>query len=294
MAVGEPFDVEVATVEPHLDLAAGEAPAVCGDRRGAGPGAACLGQAGAAFPHAQAQSSVIDDLGDADIGALGKQRVVLELGPQLVEGDCFGIGDEEHGVGIAHIDADGVAQRSPRQRQMVGVAFAGQRDILPAVAGRTHVDGVIVSTAIGWSGRDQSGGGFQHNFGLRAFLEQQAGDAAGGISARRNFTAVGIVDAHKGGGAAIASRFDGNKLVEANTGVAVGERARSRRIHSERLPARVDDNEIVAQSVHLYEIAGRHDRDIGLQGTMRPAKRLVRWLCDNRKLVYLRVSDFTS
>jgi hypothetical protein len=46
--------------------------------------------------------------------------------------------------------------------------------------------------------------------------------------------------------------------------------------------------------MHLNEVAGCHDRDIGLQGTMRPAKRLAHVNGGSRELVYLRVSDFTN
>ena len=82
------------------------------------------------------------------------------------------------------------------------------------------------------------------------------------------------MDAHKGGGPAIARWLDRDELIEANAGVAVGKRTCTGCADTERLLARVNNDEVVAQAVHLYEFAGRHARDIGLQGTTRPAKRL--------------------
>ena len=86
----------------QLDLGgAGElAEPDAGDQRRAGGGAAGQRRAGAAFPDAQARMAGIADLGEADIGALGEERVVLDKRPDLVELDRGGVVDEEDGVRI--------------------------------------------------------------------------------------------------------------------------------------------------------------------------------------------------
>src|SRR5204863_7913161 len=78
MAVLAPVDVEGPAIEHDAGPAAGQAAARCRDERRAGAGAAGAGDAGAAFPDAQADPGAIEDRCDTDIGALGKQLVVLE------------------------------------------------------------------------------------------------------------------------------------------------------------------------------------------------------------------------
>src|SRR5947207_3225724 len=79
---------------------------------GAGAGTAGERQAGAALPDAQLHRGRSDNLGDADIGALGEERVVLEPRPQLRERDGVEIVDEESGVRIAHAGAGRILQRT--------------------------------------------------------------------------------------------------------------------------------------------------------------------------------------
>src|SRR5437763_12318106 len=72
MAVIAPADVEVAAIEGNGCLPPGQATAVRRDEGGAGAAAASTGLAGAALPDAQPDPRRVEDLGDADIGALGK------------------------------------------------------------------------------------------------------------------------------------------------------------------------------------------------------------------------------
>src|SRR5271167_2879099 len=88
MAVFAPFDLERAAVELDLRLPPGEAAAARRHQRGAGAGAAGPGDADATLPDAKPQPGRRDDLRDADIGALGKDAVMLELGPQRLEIDA--------------------------------------------------------------------------------------------------------------------------------------------------------------------------------------------------------------
>ena len=89
---------------------------------------------------------------------------------------------------------------------------------------------------------------------LRALLpHQQGGDAAGGVAARRHLAAVGVADAHEGVGQAAHRVLDDDQLVAADAGPPVGERPHLRDCRRERPRPRVDDDEVVAEAVHLGE-----------------------------------------
>ena len=78
-----PFDRQVAAGQRHRHRAPGEALARGRDQRRAGGRAAGAGEAGAALPDAQHDVVRRRDLRERDIGALGKDRVVLEQRPDL-------------------------------------------------------------------------------------------------------------------------------------------------------------------------------------------------------------------
>ena len=79
------------------------------DRRGAGARAAGLREADAALPHAEpADGRIGEALGDADIRALGEERIGLQAGADLGQWHGLGVVHEEHRVRVAHVDRDGV------------------------------------------------------------------------------------------------------------------------------------------------------------------------------------------
>src|SRR5258708_1908178 len=102
MAVLQPFDLELAAIDDDDRLALAEPAPRRRDQGRAGARAAGERDAGAALPHPKADAAPVDPLGDADIGALGKQRMVLQHRPQALEIDALGVVDEEHRVRIAH------------------------------------------------------------------------------------------------------------------------------------------------------------------------------------------------
>ena len=53
---------------------------------------------------------------------------------------------------------------------------------------------------------------------------------------------------------AAVARLEHDQLVAADAGAAVGDRAGERRRHLERRFARIDDHEIIAETVHLVEV----------------------------------------
>src|SRR5579884_4504315 len=96
-----PEDIESAAVEHYARLAPGKAAPVRGDERRAGAGAAGAGEADAALPHPQPDVPPVAERGDADIGALGKQRMAFEDRAERGEVDRLNIGDKEGCVRIA-------------------------------------------------------------------------------------------------------------------------------------------------------------------------------------------------
>src|SRR3984893_7479593 len=73
-----PVDGEIAAGQGHRDLAAGAADPDGGDRGGASGRAAGLGETGAALPGADHHAITRRRRGERDIGALRKDRIVLQ------------------------------------------------------------------------------------------------------------------------------------------------------------------------------------------------------------------------
>src|ERR1700722_5711060 len=73
-----PFDAEFAAGQRDLHHAIGAPEPRRGHRGGAGRRAARLGQSRAALPGADRDVIAIDDMGERDIGTLGKNRMVLQ------------------------------------------------------------------------------------------------------------------------------------------------------------------------------------------------------------------------
>src|SRR5260370_42514718 len=97
-------------LDHHLDPAAGEVAPRRGDAGGAGAGTTGQRQPGAALPDTQAEPVLAHHLSHADVGALGKERIVLELGPELLELYRRAVVDEEGGGRVAQARADRVLQ----------------------------------------------------------------------------------------------------------------------------------------------------------------------------------------
>ena len=99
-----------------------------------------------------------------------------------------------------------------------------------------------------------------------AALEQH--DAARGVAAGLDLAAVGVPDPHAQVGD--VGRLEQDHLVAADAGAPVGDRARPRLVHRHRAFARVEDDEIVAEAMHLVEarhIEARSRRRAGAKST---------------------------
>ena len=183
------------------------------------------------------------DRGDVDVDPLGEGGVVLDLGPAMVELDLVGVVDEEDHVRVADVDRKAVLELAPRQRQRGRVHRVGDRDVGPAEPG---LDGRHLDLAAGRRALDDAGGS------LDLLRPGQRDHAARRIAARFDLAAVVVPDAHRDVG--LVRRLDQDQLVAADPAVAIGDGARQRPGHGHGLLASVDDDEIVAEAMHLVEL----------------------------------------
>src|SRR3546814_19418750 len=97
----------------------------------------------------------------------------------------------------------------------------------------------------------------------RAVAHQPGRDAARAVAALLRGRAVGVPDPVGGDGAGAGGRLDGQDLVAADAGVAVGQRPAQFRRWLRGAVAQVDAAEIIAGAVHLAETQRSEDRLFG-------------------------------
>ena len=126
------------------------------------------------------------------------------------------------------------------------------------MAHQTHIDSH--QAAVAGLSVQKAGVGFDNGVVAALFLHQDIGDTARRITAGGDLMAVGIADAHEGIGLGIAGRFDNDKLVTADAGVAVGDPFGLGLIEAYGLGAPVQHDKIIAESVHFYKRQTVHNR----------------------------------
>ena len=193
-------------------------------------------------PRSQTRSRImpaVADRGrDADIGALGKQRVVFEGGPERGEIDRIGVGDKERRVRVADVGADRSGERAGREIGAQSCPSAGPAGCRanrcaprpyrprcgrpPAARHRAARRGSRSRTCV----RPSSWPSSQAT--QRVALPQAPASLPSALKKR----------IERIGAAAARCRLDHDQLVAADAGVAVGERARRGRIDRERFAAR--------------------------------------------------------
>jgi hypothetical protein len=123
-----------------------------------------------------------------------------------------------------------------------------------------HRDGVTIPVKAGHCMRaggtveNEDSPGARH----RAIAHQPCRHAARAIAALPRSAAVGVPDAVAGDGAGTARRFDGEDLVAADAGVAIGQRAAQCGIGCIDAVAQVEHDEVVAGAMHLGELHVAH------------------------------------
>ncbi len=220
--------------------------------RRAGARAAGERQAGAALPDPQPQPVRGEHLGEADIGAFGKDRVVFQPRAEHLDRHGGEVGHEEGGVRVAQAGRRRIGERAEGEIEMERVGGPGERDVLPAEPCRPHVHRHAVrrqdrAAKIARNGADD---------GLRepGLGGDQGGDAAGGIAAGCGLVPVRVADPHEGGGIAGGwGGLDHDQLVAADAAPPVGERRGACWCQRKRRLPRVEHDKIVPTAVHLPE-----------------------------------------
>ena len=126
-----------------------------------------------------------------------------------------------------------------------------QRNLVPAKMRRTHID--RKHPLAGAPARDYSRRGFEGELGLAGLGADQGGDAAHAVAAGARFRSVVVVDADRRiGAAAAARRIKRHQLI---VGLLARGRARLGRLDRARRSPQVDDHDLIAETVHLDEVA---------------------------------------
>jgi hypothetical protein len=89
---------------------------------------------------------------------------------------------------------------------------------------------------------------------------QPRGDAAHAVAALAAARSVGIEDVVGERACRISRGFDRQQLVETDAGVTIAESGECRCVERERTRAAIDDDKIVADSMHLAEVQAHRAR----------------------------------
>lgn len=249
MSVLVPVEVEVAARQGHAYMTRGEAAPVAGDGDGARRGTAGARCAGSPLPDPRPHSRLSLDRDNADVGPSREERVSFEQWSGRSEVDRVAVLDEEDRMGIAHTDAGGGRRRGVAEIHLKRVQRSRQRDLLPAQPGLAHVDVEHLDPTPACL--QQAGLSFNSGIVPSGLFHEQPGDAAGSVAAGLGLAAVRIPDAHEG--IARERRFETDELIASHADMAIGNGAdRAWRKRRGTFPG-VDDDEVIAQAVHLDE-----------------------------------------
>src|SRR5690606_38212541 len=236
-----------------------EAAALADDHGGAGAGAAGQGFAAATLVDAQADMVAADDLHEADVDALGEVRVRFQCWPHGGHRRGINVFHQQGAVWIAEADgADLVGVVVGHQQVGIGLDLGVHRDLRRGPARRTHVDGDLA--IVGAVQGHLAGGGLDADIVQlgEALFAHEAGETACAVAALAYFRAVGIEDAVAEIDAALARRLHHQQLVETDAEMAIGQAAalhggQRQAVRRQRLAYAVEDDEVVAEAVHLGE-----------------------------------------
>ena len=128
--------------------------------------------------------------------------------------------------------------------------FLRQWNLVPFEARRPHVHGEHAIGAL--PAIENAGGRFKSERVLAALLGHEIGDAAHAVSAGTRFRAVIVIDANESVGARRARRIERHQLI-----IRRPARPRCRagfvRLYFAAARAQIDDDDLVADAVHLHE-----------------------------------------
>src|SRR5262245_46009491 len=268
VVVFAPVDDEIAAWQGHHYLAAGQPAAGSSHGGGAGGGAASAREPGATLPGPEPQGGRPSDLRERDVGALGKQRIVSDGGSEAGKVVRYDILDEENAVGVTDIDNRRCAETQVCEVRQLDcsrvIERLAERDLVPLEARDAQVDG----DAAVLSDRRRQHPALRLDADVRrpALGDEQCRHAARSIAARADLATVCIPNAHENVGK--IGGLERYHLVATDASAPVGDRGNLRGAERKRPSARIEHDEIVAESVHLAELdAAGHEL---CRSTVRP------------------------
>ncbi len=181
--------------------------------------------------------------------------MMLEQRTDPAEVERLNVIDPEDAMGVADIHGrwrmqDRLVDGADLKLDPAGVdELLGERNFVPAQPRHAHVHGdqtlarplADEETSSGVDGRARAPG----------FLEYQIGDAARGVAAAFDFRSFAVPDAHAHIGDGRA--FEHDHLIAADAGRAIGNGAGLRFAERNGTVTRVENDEIVAETIHLPE-----------------------------------------
>ncbi len=212
--------------------------------------------------HAQSGMSAVDKLHEAGVDPLRESRMALQFLADRRHRSGVDIGHLDHRMRIAHAHrAAGQGGAVGQGQAVFGGSSAGMdnhRDLGRLEARRAHVDPHLA--VIEQMQLQQAGGGLHPQVALvaEAMVAHIARQAARTVAALADFGAVGVENAVAEVHLRARRGLDQQHLVAAHAETAVGEltqqggRGRPQQL-VQRRPRGVDDDEVVAEAVHLGE-----------------------------------------
>lgn len=169
--------------------------------------------------------------------------------------------DEEDDMRVAHADRHRPGPGAFRHVEAKRVGRTGQRNVAPVQPRRTHVHRY---QPVGFRrGGQKPGDCLDHRFSDAGLFHQKVCYAAGGIAAGPGLAAVRVQDLHEGGSTLRPGRLDHDELVEADARAPVRDGTDLRFGQGQGSAAGIDDDEVVAEPVHLQKRDGHDARLYG-------------------------------
>ena len=199
-----------------------------------------------------------NDLGETDIHAFGKQRMIFDHRPNDGNVDGVHIVDKEHAMGIAHRNRarrvqDRRAARPDLKLQATRVQFFRQRNLRPVQTRRAHIHRHLHRASP--PRLQQASFGFDGRRIAMPLLHHEPGGAARRVTACTYLAAIGVPDAHEHVGAGGFRRFKPDDLIRARIvrPAACGFRRHTDldRVKRQRAGTRVQHCKAVAAAIHL-------------------------------------------
>jgi len=180
--------------------------------------------------------------------------VALDLGAEGGHGCAVDGGHGEHRVRIAERDSTDLDRATGElERVAVGRARRAERQRAGIEVRHAHVDRDL---SVGLdAGVNRASGAVEDEraTACQATAVQQGGDAARAVPALLDLVA-GVEDAVEDGAVRALRGREHQCLIEADAGAARGETAQSPWREHRRISRRIEDDEVVADPVHLREI----------------------------------------